>query len=137
MALRLIDSGVWIDWMRDRDTKAVARLMELREAPAYLATTQPILMEVLQGVHSAAVGRVERIFDGLVMLDVDPQVDFHQAAHLYRAVRESGNTVRSSSDTLIAAVALRRNAVLVHHDHDFDRIAAAAPKLRTEAVYDS
>ncbi|HJQ44739.1 MAG TPA: hypothetical protein VJ870_00245 [Amycolatopsis sp.] len=52
------------------------------------------------------------------MLDVDPQIDFHQAAHLYRAVRESGNTVRSSIGSLIAAVALRRNATIVHKDAD-------------------
>ena len=91
-------------------------------------------MEVLQGAHAAAVGKVERIFDGLVMLDVDPQVDFHQAAHLYRAVRESGQTVRSSIDTLIAAVALRRNATVVHKDTDFERIAAVVPDLATESL---
>ncbi|RBM15491.1 VapC toxin family PIN domain ribonuclease [Prauserella sp. PE36] len=136
MALHLIDSGVWIDWMRAREGKATARLAELKEAPAYLATTQPVAMEVLQGVHSAAVGRVERVFDGLVRLDIDPQLDFHQAAHLYRAVRESGHTVRSSIDTLIAAVALRRGAVLVHRDRDYERIAAVAPKLRTEPLLD-
>ena len=137
MALSLIDTGVWVDWMRDRDTKAAARLVELRAMPTQLATTQPILMEVLQGVHAAAVGRVEQVFDGLVTLDIDPHIDFHQAAHLYRAVRESGHTIRSSIDTLIAAIALRRNAILVHKDADFERIAAVVPDLATESLIES
>lgn len=137
MALNLVDTGVWLDWMCDRHTKAVSRFVELRKTPEKLAATQPVVMEVLQGANSAAVGRIERVFDGLVSLDVDPEVDFHEAAHLYRAVREAGHTVRSSIDTLIAAVALRRNAILVHKDRDFDRIAAVAPKLRTDSLHDA
>jgi predicted nucleic acid-binding protein len=136
VVLHLIDTGVWIDWMRDRGSKASARLAELRDTPSQLATTQPVIMEMLQGTHATALGRVERVFDGLVRLDVDPLVDFHQAAHLYRAVRESGDTVRSAIDTLIAAVALRRGAVLVHRDRDYDRIAAVTPHLRTEPVHE-
>jgi hypothetical protein len=70
------------------------------------------------------------------MLSVDPRTDLHFAAHPYRAVRESGHTVRSSIDTLIAAVAIQRDAVLVHKDKDFDRIAAVVPRLRVERLHD-
>lgn len=137
MVLSLVDTGVWVDWLRDRDTKAVAWIEQQRAEPGKLAVTQPVIMEVLQGVNAAAVSRTERFFEGFVSLDIDPEVDLHEAANLYRAVRQSGHTVRSSVDTLIAAVALRRNAVLVHKDHDFDRIAAVAPNLRTEALHES
>jgi predicted nucleic acid-binding protein len=44
--------------------------------------------------------------------------------------------VRSSIDTLIAAVAIQRDAVLVHKDKDFDPIAAAVPRLRVERLHD-
>lgn len=135
MVLRLIDTGVWIDWFRDRDTQAVSALIELRRQPLAVATTQPVLMEIKQGVSGAALTRVDRVFEGLTVLDVDPHLDFDHAADIYRGVRASGHTVRSPMDCLIAAVALRRNAILVHKDADFDRIAAVVPQLNTEAVY--
>lgn len=57
-------------------------------------------------------------------------MDYAAAAELYRAVLLSGHTVRSSVDCLIAAVALRTGAVLVHRDRDFRRLGAVARDLR-------
>jgi predicted nucleic acid-binding protein len=54
---------------------------------------------------------------------VDPHLDFHRGASLYRDARAQGRTVRRLIDCLIAAVALRHDAVLVHKDADFDAIA--------------
>lgn len=134
MALFLIDTGVWVDFLRKRDTPARDRLVELARQPLSMATTQPVLMEIRQGVSGAALARVDHVLDGLTMLDIDPHVDFDAAADIYRAVRSSGHTVRSSIDCLIAAVALRRNAVLVHKDADYDRIADVVPQLAVERV---
>nr|WP_257787488.1 MULTISPECIES: hypothetical protein [Actinoalloteichus] len=39
-------------------------------------------------------------------------------------------------DCLIASVAIRTEAILVHKDRDVDRIAAVAPDLRTESLLD-
>jgi predicted nucleic acid-binding protein len=49
--------------------------------------------------------------------------DFELAAEIYRRVRRSGHTPRSSADCLIAAVCIRANVPLLHDDIDFDRIA--------------
>jgi predicted nucleic acid-binding protein len=67
VALNLIDTAVWVDWLKDRDNAVTARLVELRRDPESLATTQPVVMEVLQYLNSAAADRVERILDSLVM----------------------------------------------------------------------
>jgi predicted nucleic acid-binding protein len=68
------------------------------------------------------------------VLDIDVSIGFHQAPDLYRAVRRTGHTIRSLVDCVIASVALRRAAVLVHKDIDFDRIAAVAPDLMVRSV---
>jgi len=134
VALRLIDSAVWIDFFSERDTPASRAVAQLAQRPTQIATTQPILLEVLAGASPVAARRIERVLGSFLVLDVDVAIDFNQALDLYRAVRSSGHTVRSLFDCVIASVALRRGAELVHKDKDFDRIAAVAPDLRVWSV---
>lgn len=134
MALHLIDSAVWIDFFRQRDTPASRAVEQLAQRPTGIATTQPILLEVLAGASPVAARRIERVLGSFLLLDVDVAIDFHQALDLYRAVRSSGHTVRSLFDCVIASVALRRGAELVHKDVDFDRIAAVTPELQVRSV---
>ncbi|WP_086829020.1 PIN domain nuclease [Allokutzneria sp. NRRL B-24872] len=134
MALCLIDSSVWIDWFRGQESLATATVTRLVQQPEVLATTQPVVMELRFGAAPAALTKIEHVMNSLVQLDVDPAIDFHQAADLYRAVRRSGHTVRSAVDCLIASVALRNDVVLMHKDADYERIAAVAPNLRTQML---
>ncbi len=69
------------------------------------------------------------VLGAAIQLDVDPRIDFDVAAGLYRATREAGNPVRSLMDCLIAAVAVRTGAAVVHQDRDFDVLAAVAADL--------
>jgi predicted nucleic acid-binding protein len=57
---------------------------------------------------------------------VEP-ADYEAAAGLFRACRRHGETVRNLVDCLIAAVALRVGAALIHADSDFDAIARTTP----------
>jgi predicted nucleic acid-binding protein len=57
-------------------------------------------------------------------LNIDNSIDFRTAAQIYRGARRAGRTVRSINDCLIAAVAIRNSARIVHRDSDFDAIAA-------------
>ena len=59
--------------------------------------------------------------------------DYHDAASLLRAAGRTGRTVRKLVDCLIAAVAIRTDATLIHQDRDFDAIAAVAP-LKTRRL---
>ena len=134
MALKLIDSSVWIDYFGGGDTPSSRTVMRLAEHRAQIAVTQPVLFEVMAGAPAATLRRIERVLGSFVVLDVDASIDFHQALDLFRAVLRTGHTVRSSFDCLIASVALRRGAELVHKDIDFERLAAVAPDLRTLPV---
>lgn len=134
MALHLIDSAVWIDFFLGRDTPASRVVEQLAQRPTEIAITQPIILEVLAGASPLAARRVEQVFGSLLVLDIDVNIDFQQALDLYWAVRSRGRTVRSLFDCVIASVALRRSAELVHKDKDFDRIAAVTPDLRVRSV---
>jgi predicted nucleic acid-binding protein len=134
VALKLIDSSVWIDFFAGGDTAASRTVQQLAEHPAQIAITQPVLFEVLAGAPVAAFGRIERVLHSFVLLDVDVALDFAFALELYRAVRRTGHTVRSSLDCLIASVAIRRGAEVIHNGLDFERIGAVAPDLKAIRV---
>lgn len=126
----LVDSSVWIDWLRGADTDAV-RFTRERENHEELAITQMIYLEVLQGVSSdRQFAATQRVLGAQTLLQ--PQgalATFEAAAHLYRHARKQGLTIRKSSDCLIAVMALEQGAVLVHNDRDFLALAQVEPAL--------
>ena len=56
---------------------------------------------------------------GFRLLPLEGLADFEEAAVIYRACREGGQTPRSLSDCLIAVPAIRAGASLLHNDRDF------------------
>lgn len=134
MALNLIDSSVWVEWFRDTKSKAADAIEELARHPLSIATTQPILMELQAGATTVELAKVNRIVGSFTMLGVDVDLDFVAAADIYRAVRRTGHTPRSVLDCLIASVAVRRGAVLVHRDVDMEWIAEVVPDLATRSL---
>lgn len=126
----LVDTSVLLDWLRDEPSRATAEFERLRASPHEVALTQPVVMEVLMGAPRGTEGRTRQVLARFTHLDLDPHADFLAAAELYRAVARAGHTVRSSVDCLIAAVALRTGAVLVHRDRDFRRLTDVTPGLR-------
>ena len=124
----IVDTSVWVDYLRGTSSSADTGLRALIDEGADLATTEPIVMEILAGARDERVlGRLETLVDGLTLLSVDPRLDFRAAATLYRACRTRGETVRRLVDCLIAAVALRHDVVLLHNDADFDVLASHTP----------
>ena len=126
----LVDSSVWIDWLRGAATDAV-RFVQAREAFEEIALTQMIYLEVLQGVScDRQYSACQRVLGAQTMLQpLDALETFEAAAQLYRKARKKGLTVRKSSDCLIAAIALEHGAMLVHNDRDFIALAQAEPML--------
>lgn len=124
----LVDSSAWIDFLRGRDSDVAARLKQLIQQGADLATTEPVIMELLAGADTPArLAALEKLTDGLPLLGIDPRLDFRAAAGLFAAGRRGGRTIRSLVDCLIASVAIRHDVALLHKDADFDVIAQLAP----------
>ena len=126
----LIDSSVWIDWLCGAATNAV-RFVQAREAFEEIALTPMIYLEVLQGVSSERHhAQCQRVLGAQTMLQpLDALETFEAAAQLYRRARKKGLTIRKSTGSLIAAIALEQGAMLAHNDCDFLALAQAEPML--------
>lgn len=134
--MELIDSSAWIEFFRGTGSPANIAVRELlQERPHEVALTEPVVMELLAGATTErAFAQIEKLTTGLALLSIDAAVDYHDAAVAYRAVRARGGAVRKVLDCLIAVVAIRTGAVLVHHDRDFDVLATALPDLRVRSL---
>lgn len=121
----LVDTSAWIEYFRATGSAAATEVRRLiSEEERQIAMCEPIAMEILSGAaDDNAYVMLERLVNGLPSLGVDNAIDFRAAADIYRAARRAGKTIRSINDCLIASVALRHGARIVHRDADFDVIA--------------
>ena len=126
----LVDTTVWIDWLRGTAGAATGRLATLLEdGDAVIAPV--ILQELLQGAASpAALRTLQRQFLGLPMLEPSVRGGTHAAAgELYARCRRVGVTPRSPHDCLIARLAIEHDVPLLHDDRDFEQIARVDRRL--------
>lgn len=125
MALILADTSAWVERDRATGSPVDLRLQELIASTDAVATTEPIMMEVLAGARDdRRFADLSRLLDRYTLLPFDPVADFEAAARLYRTCRRAGVTPRGLIDCMIAAVALRSGAKVLAHDADFARMAA-------------
>jgi len=128
----LVDTSVWIDFLRGRATLPVRTLRELLAGDEVVGVAPIILQEVLQGADSdERFEKWRKYFTGLWCYTPADSVATHvAAARLYQSCRRAGKTPRSSNDCLIACIAIEHELVLLHDDRDFHAIAAVTPALR-------
>jgi len=110
--------------LRGTDHEIAARLRKLIERDEDIALTEVIVMELLAGARSGTgVRDLRSRLLSFQILPLDGLADFEEAGAIYRACRESGETLRSLSDCLIAVPVIRAGATLLHNDADFAVIA--------------
>jgi predicted nucleic acid-binding protein len=121
----LVDTSAWIEYFRATGSTAAIEVRRLlSDETDQLAMCEPIAMEILCGASPDNThARLERLVNGLPSLSVDNAVDFRAAADIYRAAGRTSETIRGVNDCLIAAVAIRHGARIVHRDADFEVIA--------------
>jgi hypothetical protein len=119
----LVDTSVWIEFLRG--TGSPAHLFVREQVGVGLATTEPILMELLAGAASGQqTEAAEKLMLGQHWVQVQPALDYRAAADIFQAARASGHPPRSLQDCLIAAIALRTRTTVAHRDADYTYIAA-------------
>jgi predicted nucleic acid-binding protein len=124
----LVDSSAWIELQRATGSPADIRLTAAIEADEPLATTGLVMLEVLAGARDEHQARdLRRLLYRCTLLRLEEPSDHEAAAALYRACRRGGRTIRKLPDCLIAAVAIRSGAELLHQDSDFEAIAQHSP----------
>ncbi len=128
----LVDTSAWVEFLRGTGHPSHLTLKHHLARRSPVATTEVVVMELLAGC------RTDRERDGLrtrltefPLLALRGLGDFETAAEMYRACRRAGVTVRKLIDCLIASVAIREGASVLHNDSDFERLALHT-RLRTE-----
>ncbi len=131
----LIDTSVWIDYLRQRPTRPAIWFEEILDRDYPFGLTGVIYQEILQGADSeASYQRLESYLCTQVFYHPRDPVESHaEAARLYFRCRRAGVTLRSTIDCLIAQVALEHDLLIVHNDRDFDFLASVVPEVRLYA----
>ncbi len=119
----LVDSSALIEFLRARSSPARSLVRDaLLAEEAFI--TDAVILEVLAGATLDDVADTRRLLYTCDYLGTWPRDDWEEAAAIYRRCRQQGFTPGSRIDCLITAVALRNAVPVLHHDADFDGIAA-------------
>lgn len=122
----LVDSSVWIDFFRGTINPASTQLIKLLKADrleADVGAADLVIYEVIRGFDKPK----DRQLAKELLLDI-PVVEIGGldnallAAEHYQALRQSGYTIRSPIDVLLASYCITHGHALLHRDADFDVI---------------
>ena len=116
----LVDSSVWIDYFRGRQSSQTDRLHALLGNEP-IATGDLVLTEVLQGFGSAKdFNQGKKLLTSLPIIELAGRDIAIQAANNFRTLRSLGISVRKTIDTLIATSCIEKGLALLYSDKDFD-----------------
>ena len=121
----IADTSAWIEWLRHTESSTNVAF-RTAFADDLVVLLEPVKAELLIGARDRAeVGTLRRLLETVDFELVHPRDDFESATELFHTARQRGVTVRSLTDYLIAAMALRLGHPVLHHDRDFARLAPA------------
>ena len=115
----LVDTSVWIDFLRGTSSKQADALETLMLDRADICICGVITTEILQGIRKdRQFEQIQDLLAAAVFLPMTQETFVH-AAQLYRKMRAKGFTIRKPIDCMIAAVAIEHDVPLLHKDKDF------------------
>jgi len=113
------DSSVWIDNIRQRDTRQVRQLRASDQGE--IIAGDVVVLEGRRGVRSEREALIQEA--RFRAYGITPMVDAEiaaLAARHFRTLRAIGITIRSSVDLIVATYCLMHGHSLLHNDRDFD-----------------
>lgn len=117
----LVDTSAWIEFLRNTGSSACVLVDEVLAEE--VAICDPVRMEVLAGARDEThLSNLRSLLARTMQIETMAS-DYDDAAALYRRCRRQGETIRRLTDCLIAAVAIRTSAPILHSDDDFERLA--------------
>ena len=120
----LVDSSVWIDFFKGRQSGQTERLDSLLDSNE-LAIGDLIFTEVLQGCRiEKEFNQVRHLLGRLKLVVLGGSDIAVSAAKNYVKLRQLGVTVRGTIDVIIATRCLADGVQLLHSDKDFDAFEA-------------
>lgn len=120
----LVDTSVWIDFFRGKDTPQVERLDALF-AQERIAVGDLIATEVLQGFRSERdFNQARKTLETFEFVDLGGRDIAIKAAKNFRALQALGFKVRKTIDTIIATECIDAGYALLHADRHFEPFRA-------------
>lgn len=127
----IVDTSVWIDFLRGEKTKTCETLRELISSEEEIHITEIILTEILQGIKDDRLYHITKeyllYFPVLKPKGIETYI---RASEIFRDCRKKGKTVRKTIDCIIASIAIENEATIIHKDHDFEIISECS-ELKT------
>ena len=122
--MTLVDSSVWIDYFRGEKNAHTTQLdLLLEQAEEEVGVADLVVFEVLRGFTSVrAQERAQALLLSTTVVDIGGVDNAVQAARLYQRLRETGRTVRSPIDVLLASYCIAHDHTLLHRDADFESL---------------
>ena len=117
----LIDTSIWIEAFKKGSKLRIENFFN----PNEISICLPIYQEILQGIREESIySNIKTALDHFNILEpILTKPTFEEASVIYRQARSKGITIRSSADCLIAAIAIKNRATLIHRDRDFSKIS--------------
>ena len=130
----LVDTSVWIDFLRGEVSLYRKALHHLIQEERDICLADICLTEILQGIsNNLQFNKTKDYLLGFPIYEPSGIETFIEAAHVYRKCRKQGTSIRSTIDCIIAAIAIENDLELFHKDRDFD-IISRYTKLRVHKV---
>ena len=118
----LVDSSVWIDYLRGTVNPQTQQLDQLLDATdVELAVADLVIFEVMRGIPGKREqARAKDLLLTMNVLDIGGLDNALLAAAHYSQLRARGYTIASPIDVLLASYCITHGHDLLHRDADFD-----------------
>ena len=119
-----MDSSVWIDYFRgERNLQTEQLDLLLAHGEGEVGVADLVVFEVLRGFTSPrAQQEAKAMLLSITLLEIGGLSNALNAAVLYRRLRQSGRTVYSPIDVLLASYCMTHGHALLHRDADFESL---------------
>ena len=122
----IVDTSVWVEVLKDKKGKGV-KLFRERIGDENCVFTRFTQLELLQGAKNELEWRqLDDYLSTQYYLETTENT-WREAARIYFELRRKGITISSPVDCCIAQIAIEVQALLLHRDRDFEKIARIRP----------
>jgi predicted nucleic acid-binding protein len=123
----LVDTSVWIDFLKNGESREAQKLEQVLEEETDVFTTGLIVQELLSGIKEKRT-RTELKRDMERFILVMPTLETHvHAAEIFDECCKRGFTISSNIDCVIAALTIEYDIQLLQKDRDFQHIGEIFP----------
>lgn len=127
----LIDTSVIINYLKNVDDQYTNTLTFLIDNKYPIGINNYIYQEILQGAKSEKEYEIlKQYLNQFHFYQMSGKSSYEAAAMMNVQCRNSGITIRSTIDLLIAQTAIENDILLLTYDSDFYNMAKVIPQLR-------